>query len=544
MTVTQRLWILCGTFMAIMTVTTGIGLWSVQNLNAEIEDARNVDIPAIRNATLVDMMHDGIRATVFRAIVASGSKDEKEIQEIKNESEEMGKNIKGNLKNLENLNLPVATKTLLEKAKPRIDVYVDASYEVVELALKGKAARALEKLPSFQEKFEALEKDLGTLGEAIKIDSEQSNTQSKNQSERAKWIGIGVLIVGLVFGGLLSTYIVAELSTTLRGVAKTLSIESGQVSKTSQTLNESAQSLEQSSSMQSSALQRTAASVDQITAMVKKTEENSAQLRTNAEASKESALQGQNDIRIMIDSMNTIQESNEKIISQIEDGNRRMTEIIQVINEIESKTKVINDIVFQTKLLSFNASVEAARAGEHGKGFAVVAEEVGNLAQMSGNASKEISSMLSSSIEKVNEIVRASQRSVESLIADGKNKLDRGKDTAKKCDVTLEEIVNRATGVGVMVNEITTAIQEYNIGIQEITKAIELLDQSTNANVSTSKMTSSNSESLKDQSLSLASIVDTLNAMVGSSNDTQTNTERSTHSDLEFWSESDEQKAA
>ncbi|MBC7465119.1 MAG: hypothetical protein H7256_03945 [Bdellovibrio sp.] len=50
------------------------------------------------------------------------------------------------------------------------------------------------------------------------------------------------------------------------------------------------------------------------------------------------------------------------------------------MEEIGNKTKVINDIVFQTKLLSFNASVEAARAGEHGKGFAVVAEEVGKLA--------------------------------------------------------------------------------------------------------------------------------------------------------------------
>jgi methyl-accepting chemotaxis protein len=78
-------------------------------------------------------------------------------------------------------------------------------------------------------------------------------------------------------------------------------------------------------------------------------------------------------------------------MNQINYSNEQMSEIVKVIQEIETKTKVINDIVFQTKLLSFNASVEAARAGEQGKGFAVVAEEVGNLAQMSGNAAKEIS---------------------------------------------------------------------------------------------------------------------------------------------------------
>ena len=60
------------------------------------------------------------------------------------------------------------------------------------------------------------------------------------------------------------------------------------------------------------------------------------------------------------------------------------------MEQIKDKVNIINDIVFQTKLLSFNASVEAARAGENGKGFAVVAEEVGNLASVSGKAANEI----------------------------------------------------------------------------------------------------------------------------------------------------------
>ena len=79
-------------------------------------------------------------------------------------------------------------------------------------------------------------------------------------------------------------------------------------------------------------------------------------------------------------------------------------EILGYIKSIEEKTKVINDIVFQTKLLSFNASVEAARAGEQGKGFAVVAEEVGNLATMSGTSAEEISKLLESSISHIESI--------------------------------------------------------------------------------------------------------------------------------------------
>lgn len=66
---------------------------------------------------------------------------------------------------------------------------------------------------------------------------------------------------------------------------------------------------------------------------------------------------------------------------------------------------MINEIVFQTKLLSFNATVEAARAGENGKGFSVVAVEIGKLEQISGNAAKEISELLYNSTKPVSETI-------------------------------------------------------------------------------------------------------------------------------------------
>ena len=77
---------------------------------------------------------------------------------------------------------------------------------------------------------------------------------------------------------------------------------------------------------------------------------------------------------------------------------------------------MINDIVFQTKLLSFNASVEAERAGEHGKGFAVVAQEVGNLATMSGESAEEITKILDESVKMVQKLVSSNQVEIEKLV--------------------------------------------------------------------------------------------------------------------------------
>ncbi len=124
----------------------------------------------------------------------------------------------------------------------------------------------------------------------------------------------------------------------------------------------------------------------------------------------------ENSIESLVGSIQDLNKGNETIIGEVKRSTDQMKEIVTVISEIGAKTKVINDIVFQTKLLSFNASVEAARAGEQGKGFAVVAEEVGNLAHMSGQAAREITTMLDESIRKVNSISSETQKSLSGLV--------------------------------------------------------------------------------------------------------------------------------
>jgi methyl-accepting chemotaxis protein len=197
-------------------------------------------------------------------------------------------------------------------------------------------------------------------------------------------------------------------------------------------------------------------------------------------------------------------------MTAITKSNAQTAEIVDVITEIGNKTKVINDIVFQTKLLSFNASVEAARAGDHGKGFAVVAEEVGNLAQMSGNAAREISGMLEGSVQKVNGIVQETKTNVEKLLTVSKDRVESGTRVAQDCGKILAEIVENVDSVTKMVTAISTACEEQSKGIQEITNAMGQLDQVTQENASASEEASSSAEELSAQAESMNEVVQVL----------------------------------
>lgn len=217
----------------------------------------------------------------------------------------------------------------------------------------------------------------------------------------------------------------------------------------------------------------------------------------------------------MVSSMNRIKDSNDAVMAQVSDGNKKISEIVNVINEIGNKTKVINDIVFQTKLLSFNASVEAARAGEHGKGFAVVAEEVGNLAAMSGNAAKEISTLLDQSIQQVQTIVADTQNKIETLFEGSKTRLQEGTNIAHECEQGLSEIRQSVSTAETLSKKIAQAALEQNKGVEQINVALTQLEQLTQTNSQAADQTSGLSQDLSAQAGALKEAVQRLGTIIG-----------------------------
>jgi methyl-accepting chemotaxis protein len=176
---------------------------------------------------------------------------------------------------------------------------------------------------------------------------------------------------------------------------------------------------------------------------------------------------------------------------------------VRVIAAIGEKTKVMDEIVFQTKLLSFNASVEAERAGEHGRGFAVVAQEVGNLAQMSGKAAQEISHILSESIVKA-----------ETITTENKRKVEGGGQLVSETASALKEIQESAGAVTSGANQVLSASKEQASGIKQVNVAMTTLEKATQENSALAEEVASTSEEMASQCQGLDSIVSELTRLV------------------------------
>jgi len=329
-----------------------------------------------------------------------------------------------------------------------------------------------------------------------------------------KWIVISVGCVSVVMLFALAFFIAVGMSRRISDIASRLSESAGEMAKSSDQISQSSTELSETSTEQAASLQETVSSIDEISSMVQRNADAAGKSAEVSMQSTQVVARGKQTVDNMIDSIADISASNENVIICMQKSNEDISKIVNVISEIGEKTKVINDIVFQTKLLSFNASVEAARAGEHGKGFAVVAEEVGNLASMSGKAALEITEMLDRSIKQVTDIVGQTKSTVDSLVQIGKEKIQVGTKTANDCGRALDEIMKNMVSVNDMVKEIASASEEQATGVKEVTKAMQQLDQTMHQNTSVAQQSSSTAKSIKSQANLLGDLMGELNGVV------------------------------
>lgn len=318
------------------------------------------------------------------------------------------------------------------------------------------------------------------------------------------------LVSVLLCGALIAVYVIRSIKFTLDTAGKNLTAGTETVLKSSIEFADLGELIKDSTTKQASSLQESVSAIDEIKATVDRNAELASESVSIAETCVQSSEKGKSAIREMVSAVEGIESDQLKTTKMLEETSQEIREMVNVIKGIGQKTDIINDIVFQTKLLSFNASVEAARAGEHGKGFAVVAEEIGNLATMSGNAAKEINELLSSSIVQVGSIVDKTEKSSVEITRSSQASIATGVRTARNCDEALVEIYEHVAKMKEMIKEINAGSNEQSQGISSISIAMNQLDHITNENVVSAEKCASSAVELSAQSKSLEQSVDSL----------------------------------
>ena len=251
-----------------------------------------------------------------------------------------------------------------------------------------------------------------------------------------------------------------QLGSELNNNAKH-NLENGTLlEKNSLTMNRSVENLANKANAQAASLEETAAALEEITGITKNNTQNAHKMSNLSKDVKDSVILGEN-------------LANKTAFS--------MDEINAKVEAINEAIEVIDQIAFQTNILSLNAAVEAATAGEAGKGFAVVAQEVRNLANRSAEAAKEIKDLVENATSKTN---------------DGKKISDEMKVGYNNLNKLISETID-------IIQDVSIASSEQLKGIEQINDAVAILDRVTQENASEA----SNVALIANETLDMAKIL-------------------------------------
>ena len=268
------------------------------------------------------------------------------------------------------------------------------------------------------------------------------------------------------YNGLLQAII--QMNRQMDNTLKEVREAANTVSYGAANLAEGSQSLAEGATDQAAAVEEMQATINEITTALEKTVSEVNASYEKAEACADEAEKSRKEMEIMMDAMNRISETSQKI------GN--------IIAELE-------DIASQTNLLSLNASIEAARAGEAGRGFAVVADEIRKLAEQSANSAVNSRELIEESIQEVKD----------------------GNEAAVKTSTVLENVVASIHEIAEASRMINTLSGQQAEAMGQAEKGIERISEVVQANSATAQESSATSEELSAQAISMEELVERFN---------------------------------
>ena len=286
-----------------------------------------------------------------------------------------------------------------------------------------------------------------------------------------KSVGFG-LFIGIIVISVVALLISRPLLKVMTNAVNALQLSSNQLLTASDQLTSSSQSLAESFTEQASNIQETSSAMEEMAAMAGENADHA----TSANS-------------VVQDSRGTVDSGAESI----EKMTGSMAEIKLAFEKVNKIVRAIEEIAFQTKLLSLNAALESAGAGEAGKRFSVVADEVRNLSNRAAEAARE----------------------AVQLITDANERIGSGVEIAQAVNEGFDEIHNSSLKVTGLVAEIQAASTEQAQGCDQVNRAMVQLDQATQANASTAEETSAAAETLSAQADQMREIVASLTSLIG-----------------------------
>ena len=293
----------------------------------------------------------------------------------------------------------------------------------------------------------------------------------------------------------------------------------GTTSQSSKEIGESASAIAVKADDVTKAISNVMVSIQQISASIELVSQNSKTAKDRGKETEDVAQKGNDTVTVTIEEMEKINVAINGISENIKVLGESSAQIGQIV-------EVIDDIAEQTNLLALNASIEAARAGEHGRGFAVVATAIGNLAEKSSEATKEIAKMIKQESKIVNDTVIATNLGVKevesgvalvkktgkafqqiySAVQSTKEMIDAIADSINEQEKATENVVQSILKVNSLSNEVTASASNQLTEIKAITDSIETINAKTQNVASACEEMSAGSEEIFATSESISEI--------------------------------------
>ncbi|MCB2185268.1 MAG: hypothetical protein KQJ78_02545 [Deltaproteobacteria bacterium] len=325
--------------------------------------------------------------------------------------------------------------------------------------------------PGLQANLEAADKDMVQEARAaIKATQEMAKAERDTLGREITTVRLlSYLAAGLCLslGLLLAWGLTKAITRSLSAVIDGLDVGAGEVSAAAGQVANASQSLAEGASRQAAALEQTSASLEQM--------------GSQSQSNTDNAVAAEGVVTRVTQAMDLAETSMQRLRAS-------MDQVSQTSAQTATIVRTIDEISFQTNLLSLNAAVEAARAGEAGAGFAVVAGEVRNLALRAAEAA----------------------RNTQSLIEENLNQIRQGVTLVAGADQEFRQVRESADQLAALVREIAAASREQSQSVQYIAQAVTDIDQVTQSVAANSEESAAASHQLADQASGLLELVSEL----------------------------------